>query len=144
MVDRDLAKDLNQNQDDVYIVDDAFMGAKVLAIDQLMVIILNEGAPRVPRSDARPSTLTPESARTKPMAGCQLAGGPVEGIKKLDDRHFQIERSTVNNALGNLNDLAMQARIVPSFKNGQANGFKLFSIKPGTVSTRRSGSRTAT
>ncbi len=27
----------------------------------------------------------------------------------------------------------MQARIVPSFKNGQANGFKLFSIRPDSL-----------
>jgi general secretion pathway protein C len=27
----------------------------------------------------------------------------------------------------------MQARIVPSFKNGEANGFKLFAIRPGSL-----------
>ena len=36
-------RDLVQNQDDVYMVDDLFMGAKVLAIDQLRVIVLNDG-----------------------------------------------------------------------------------------------------
>ena len=39
----------------------------------------------------------------------------------------------MNGALTNLNDLAMQARIVPSFKNGQADGFKLFSIRPDSL-----------
>jgi len=122
-------RDLNQNQDDVYMLDDLFMGAKVLTIDQLRVVILNEGHREF-------LDLTPPSTAAlgpKPVADATAAGGPVEGIKKLDDRHFQIERSTVNNALGNLNDLAMQARIVPSFKNGQANGFKLFSIKPDSL-----------
>src|SRR4029077_210538 len=54
-------------------------------------------------------------------------------IKKIGEGRYQIERSTVNNALTNMNDLAMQARIVPSFKNGQANGFKLFSIRPDSL-----------
>lgn len=27
----------------------------------------------------------------------------------------------------------MQARIVPSFKNGEANGFKLFAIRPNSL-----------
>jgi len=40
-------------------------------------------------------------------------------------------RSEFNNALTNLPDLATKARIVPSFKNGVADGFKLFSIVPG-------------
>ena len=32
-----------------------------------------------------------------------------------------------------MNQIATQARIVPSFKNGVANGFKLFSIQPGSL-----------
>jgi general secretion pathway protein C len=39
----------------------------------------------------------------------------------------------VNAALADMNKLATDARIVPSFKNGQANGFKLFSIKPDSL-----------
>ena len=35
--------------------------------------------------------------------------------------------------LGNLSSVATKARIVPSFKNGKPNGFKLFSIKPGSI-----------
>jgi general secretion pathway protein C len=38
--------------------------------------------------------------------------------------------------LSNLNDVAMQARIVPSFRDGKAVGFKLFSIRPGSIYER--------
>ena len=38
--------------------------------------------------------------------------------------------------MGNLSKVATQARIVPSFKNGKPNGFKLFSIKPGSLYTK--------
>lgn len=34
-----------------------------------------------------------------------------------------------------MKDLAEQARIVPSFANGTANGFKLFSIRPDSIYT---------
>ena len=44
-----------------------------------------------------------------------------------------VARSEINNALTNLSDLATKARIVPSFKNGVANGFKLFSIVPDSL-----------
>ncbi len=42
-------------------------------------------------------------------------------------------RTELDKALANLNDLAMQARIVPAFKDGQAEGFKLFSIRPDSL-----------
>jgi general secretion pathway protein C len=60
-------------------------------------------------------------------------GPPAEGITKVSDHSYQIARSTIDQALTNMNTLATQARIVPSFKNGVANGFKLFSIQPGSL-----------
>jgi general secretion pathway protein C len=116
-------RDLTANETSVYMVGDTFMGATLLDIQDLKVIILNDGHREFIDLTA-PGTLAP------------IAAAPVSqgsGIKRLDDHHFQIERSTVNSALSNLNDLAMQARIVPSFKNGQANGFKLFSIRPDSL-----------
>jgi len=42
-------------------------------------------------------------------------------------------KQTINENLSDLSKLATQARIVPSFKNGVANGFKLFSIVPDSL-----------
>ncbi len=134
-------RDLNQNQTSVYMVGDQFMGATVLSIegpndqhqDTPWVIVINGGhrefidnQPSGSGSGTMPGYPAAPPATFRPS---DLGAG----IRRLDDRHFQIERSTVNNALANLNDLAMQARIVPSFKNGQANGFKLFSIRPDSL-----------
>ena len=55
----------------------------------------------------------------------------VEG--SLDENHYVIPREDLEKQLSNLNSIATQARIVPSFKNGVANGFKLFSIRPGSI-----------
>ncbi|MHB8420300.1 MAG: type II secretion system protein GspC [Myxococcales bacterium] len=119
-------RDLNANDTSIYMVGESFMGATLLDIQDLKVIILNNGHREFidlePGGGPGP---TPLAAAAPKQAG--------EGIRKLDDHHYQIERSTVNNALANLNELAMQARIVPSFKNGQANGFKLFSIRPDSL-----------
>ena len=60
-------------------------------------------------------------------------GGKMEGVRQLADNRYEIDRSTLDSTLGDLNKIATQARIVPSFENGAANGFKLFSIQPGSL-----------
>ncbi len=60
-------------------------------------------------------------------------GGKMEGVRQLADNQYEIDRTTLDSTLNDLNKVATQARIVPSFKNGVANGFKLFSIQPGSL-----------
>jgi general secretion pathway protein C len=67
-----------------------------------------------------------------PVAGT-APPGKMDGVRKVADNRFEIDRSVLDSTLGDLNKIATQARIVPSFKNGQANGFKLFSIQPGSL-----------
>jgi general secretion pathway protein C len=54
-------------------------------------------------------------------------------IKKTGDNTWEVEQEGVNKALGDLSKLATQARIVPAFEGGEAVGFKLFSIRPGSL-----------
>lgn len=62
------------------------------------------------------------------------SGGSGEGaVNKVSDEEYEVDRSYIDSQLANLSKVATQARIVPSFKNGKANGFKLFSIKPGSI-----------
>jgi len=124
-------KDLNVNETKICMVGDKFMGADVLAIEYLKVILLVDGHREYLDLSAPPSTVAVAAPSVVKEDGPPAVTG--EGIKKLDEHRYQIERSTVNGALANMNDLAMQARIVPSFKNGQPNGFKLFSIRPDSL-----------
>lgn len=56
-----------------------------------------------------------------------------DGVKQLGDNRYEVQHRVIEGTLSNLNSIATQARIVPSFKNGVANGFKLFSIQPGSL-----------
>jgi general secretion pathway protein C len=60
-------------------------------------------------------------------------GGAMEGVRATGKDRYDIDRNVLDSTLNNLNAIATQARIVPSFKNGVANGFKLFSIQPGSL-----------
>ena len=46
---------------------------------------------------------------------------------------YQIPRAEIDKALGNINKLYTQIRAVPNFKEGRANGFKLLSVKRGSI-----------
>jgi general secretion pathway protein C len=56
-----------------------------------------------------------------------------DGITKTGENAYGVPRSAVDGALNNLSELATQARIVPAFEGGKPVGFKLFSIKPGSL-----------
>jgi general secretion pathway protein C len=68
-----------------------------------------------------------------PPARPGAPAAPMEGVRMVAANRYEIEKSVIDQTLGNLNVLATQARIVPSFKNGAANGFKLFSIQPNSL-----------
>ena len=55
------------------------------------------------------------------------------GVKKIDETTFEIDRSLVDKVLANPTAVARGARVVPSVKNGQPNGFKLYAIRPSSV-----------
>lgn len=75
-----------------------------------------------------------------PVAVAETAPPPAEegeldlnGIKKVDDNTFEIDKSLVEKALANPMALAKGARVVPAVKNGKPDGFKLYAIKPNSV-----------
>ncbi len=70
----------------------------------------------------------------RPVGGAPSpGGGGMDGVRTVGPNQYQIDRAVIDSTLGDLNKIAMQARIVPSFENGVANGFKLFSIQPGSL-----------
>jgi general secretion pathway protein C len=145
--------DLNTRETRVYGVGDVLMGARIISIERLrdekdatgagfkvVAIVCNGGQKEY--VDFEPGDGTgapaPVAAATPvgPPAEAEPAGGTpnaAEGVKKLADNRYEVKRAFIDGTLSNLNNVATQARIVPSFKNGVANGFKLFSIQPGSL-----------
>ena len=85
------------------------------------------GAPPPPPP---PAAAAPAPAREP---GTVVSGN---GIKATSDNEYEVPRAEIDKTLSNLNDVAMQARIVPAFQDGQAKGFKLFSIRPDSIYTK--------
>lgn len=55
------------------------------------------------------------------------------GIKKIDDNNYEIDKSLVDKVLANPMAVAKGARVVPAVKNGKPDGFKLYAIRPSSV-----------
>ncbi|MGE4233790.1 MAG: type II secretion system protein GspC [Bacteriovoracia bacterium] len=55
------------------------------------------------------------------------------GIHSKDGSHFDVERSALDKALGNLHEVLQQARAIPNFENGIPDGYKLLQITPGSI-----------
>ncbi len=126
--------DLNNQKSSTLMVRDRVQNAEVLTIERDRVIIANNGRREYigaePGDGAPPP---PAIATTRPVTDPAANQPYGSGIKALDENNYEVPRTEVDRALANLNDLAMQARIVPAFKDGQAEGFKLFSIRPDSL-----------
>ncbi len=124
--------DMNTQRSQTYMVGNNLMGATIMEIERERVIINNGG--RREFIDGQPGDGA-VAAYTPPVAA--PAATPTNnlgsGIKSTGENEYEVPKAEIDKTLSNLNDVAMQARIVPAFKDGQAVGFKLFSIRPDSI-----------
>jgi general secretion pathway protein C len=142
--------DLSSRETRIYGVGDQLLGAKLLGVERIRderdatgsgfkvaAVLCNNGSKEYLDFDSESgSTPTTNLGVFNPgpgSAGGPGGGAPMDGVKKVTDNRYEIQRNVIDSTLSNLNNIATQARIVPSFKNGVANGFKLFSIQPGSL-----------
>ena len=119
---------LDTNESFVYSVGDKFMGTRIYEIEKDRVLIDNDGKNEyIDTGVAQPSF---QNLGVTPIPAAPQAS---TDVRQLSDNQYVVSKQTINENLSDLSKLATQARIVPSFKNGVANGFKLFSIVPDSL-----------
>jgi general secretion pathway protein C len=141
--------DLNTRETRVYGIGEKVLGAPVLSVERLrderdatgvgfkvVAIVCNAGHKEYvdfePGEGAAPAAPTAAPRPAAPTTDAPAAPGP-DGVRKVADNRYEVKKKYIDDTLSNLNSVATQARIVPSFENGVANGFKLFSIQPGSL-----------
>jgi general secretion pathway protein C len=72
-----------------------------------------------------------EQPSTEPVDDLQASID--NGIKKIDENNYEIDKALVDKVLANPMAVAKGARVVPAVKNGQPDGFKLYAIRPSSV-----------
>ncbi|MGA9521379.1 MAG: type II secretion system protein GspC [Myxococcaceae bacterium] len=130
-------QDTVTNVSTTYMVGDKVQNAEIIEIERKRVIVINNGRKEYIDDQAGSGEAI---AAIPAMPAAQVAKAPAgpksnlgEGIRAVNENEYEVPRNEIDKTLSNLNDIAMQARIVPSFKDGVAQGFKLFSIRPDSI-----------
>lgn len=74
----------------------------------------------------------PARTRTLPMDDTLIAELDA-GIRMIDDTHYVIDKTLSKRILSGELKVVRGARIVPAVKNGKPQGFRLYSIHPGSL-----------
>ncbi len=88
------------------------------------------GAPAPVVAAAEPA---PAPAGDGSGSGDELQSAIDNGIKKIDETTYEIDKGLVEKVLVNPMAVAKGARVVPAMKNGKPEGFKLYAIRPTSV-----------
>lgn len=81
-------------------------------------------APRPAIASSRPSSNARSGRKKKDYS---------KGVTKVSDTEYQISRAMLDEQLQDLSQLGMEARIVPNYKNGKYEGFKLVGVRPNSL-----------
>ncbi|NOJ80355.1 general secretion pathway protein GspC [Myxococcus xanthus] len=124
-------QDMTTQRSQTYMVGNSLQGATVENIERERVIIINGGRREYIDGNPGDGAFVPPSP---PVAQANTAPpSDGSGIRATSENEYEVPRAEIDKTLNNLNNVAMQARIVPAFKDGQAVGFKLFSIRPDSI-----------
>ncbi|HEY5947466.1 MAG TPA: type II secretion system protein GspC [Kofleriaceae bacterium] len=122
-----------------YSVDDQLPGAsgKLKEIHYKYVDFENNGhVERLVLAGATPPAVAAAPVQEQPASGepvDDLQASIDNGIKKIDDNNYEIDKALVDKVLANPMGVAKGARVVPAVKNGKPDGFKLYAIRPSSV-----------
>jgi general secretion pathway protein C len=117
--------DLGTSRAQTYWIGDKLEGAEILEIERDRAIILNNH-----RREYIDGHAAVTSAKGDEVPRPSVPG---TGIRALSENEYEISRREIDSSLANFTEVATQARIVPVSKDGQVQGFKLFSIRPDSI-----------
>ena len=89
---------------------------------------LGAGKRRRGRKSSRSSRPRPSAAQTKSKNDKVKAG-----VKKVGKNTYEIDREMLNEQLDDLSALSRQARVIPHYREGKPQGFKLVGVRPGSL-----------
>lgn len=120
--------------------------ARVLEIHRRYIIVLeggemkrvrlwddDQGKPAAGRGQPpRPGSFPTARPTPQPPPGGEKTDYS-KGVRKVSMYKYEVDRAMLDEELQDLSELGRQARIVPNYRNGQYQGFKLIGVRPGSL-----------
>lgn len=119
--------------------------AKLVQIARRYVVVEEGGEPKIIRlwadrkagSSSKASKAPPARSSSKRASAASSKAKPKkkysEGITKVSDHEYEVSRAMLDEQLQDLSQLGMEARIVPNYRNGKYEGFKLVGVRPNSL-----------
>jgi general secretion pathway protein C len=127
-----IIEDLKTRKQDLYHVGDMISGeAKLIAVSRNKVYLERDGKQEILEVYER--TEEKASARPAKRPPTRRLVSPGGGIRRLSANRYRIPQEDLKGAFENMNQLLTQVRVVPNFRDGEPDGFKLVSIKRGSL-----------
>jgi general secretion pathway protein C len=146
-------EDLTARKQDLYRISDTVAGSAVVkqiewdrvildrdGKDEILELSPPQGGAPIPAGVAPARALPPSATAALPgrpghvgQPGQPGQPAPNPHIRQVSENQYQIDRSEVDAALDNMNQLFTQVRAVPHFEGGKSVGFRLFAIRQGSI-----------
>lgn len=104
---------------------DDLQGARVVSIERERITFLVDGREEFIRADRH--------GGVSPAPFLANAAPAQTGVRAVGEHTYEVSRRAVEDALANMDGLLTQARVVPAFRDGKPQGFKVFSLKKGSL-----------
>jgi general secretion pathway protein C len=124
-----IIEDLTKHKQDLYRVHDKVPGdATVKSVEWDRVILDRGGQEEI-------LELASEQGAPRPVRAAGRTFNPPGNprIQEVGQGQYNIERSEVDAAMDNMNQLFTQIRAVPHFEGGKSTGFRLFAIRQNSI-----------
>jgi general secretion pathway protein C len=102
--------------------------------EAIQEVLLDDPEKRKSRSRSPPPARRAPTARRKPVPDDE--DSDAETIRQVADDKWLIDRGEIDAASTNMNKLMTQIRVVPNMVDGQADGFRVSAIRPGSLFTK--------
>lgn len=108
---------------------------KLISIQRNKVVLLRGGQKEVLEVEVK-SKKKKGSARRMSGRGGSVKPKGSDTIEQISDNQWVLDRRELDESLKNLPQLLTQARIIPSFKDGKPDGFRIFAIAKNSLYAR--------
>lgn len=104
---------------------------KITKIEHLKVFFINKSTGMLEYVE-----IVEDGPQINTMVAPKAPGGAKRsegGVTQTDETHYEVERTAIDKAVSNLNEVLQQARAIPNFENGMPDGYKILQIVPGSI-----------